>query len=131
MTVTPDSSRRARAVEVWAALKSLGRAGLSDLVGRNCRQARQIAGLLRAGGAEILNEVVLNQVVVAFGDDARTQRVIAAIQDAGTCWCGGTTWKGRAALRISISAWVTSAADVTSPAHTLPHTTRPPPPHAP
>src|SRR3546814_3449970 len=104
MTVTPDSSRRARAVEVWAALKSLGRAGLSDLVGRNCRQARQIAGLLRAGGAEILNEVVLNQVVVAFGDDARTQRVIAAIQDDGTCWCGGTTWKGdRKSTRLNSS----------------------------
>src|SRR3546814_2039505 len=85
-------------------------------VGRNGRQARQIAGLLRAGGAEILNEVVLNQVVVDFGDDARTQRVIAAIQDDGTCWCGGTTWKGRAAMRISISSWATSDADVESSA---------------
>src|SRR3546814_16189467 len=81
MTVTPDSSRRARAVEVWAALKSLGRAGLSDLVGRNCRPARQIAGLLRAGGAGSLNEVVLNQAGGDFGADDRPQRVIGAIPD--------------------------------------------------
>src|SRR3546814_18140786 len=91
MSATSGRSGGGRAVEVWAALKSLGRAGLSDLVGRNCRQARQIAGLLRAGGAEILNEVVLNQVVVAFGDDARTQRVIAQIQAHGTCWFRGPT----------------------------------------
>ncbi|HEY9548276.1 MAG TPA: pyridoxal-dependent decarboxylase, partial [Kiloniellaceae bacterium] len=112
MNVTPDSSRRARAVEVWAALKSLGRSGLAELLGRNCRQARRKADALMAGGAEVLNEVVLNQVIVAFGDDARTERVIAAVQEAGVCWCGGTRWQGRAAMRISVSSWATSDADI-------------------
>jgi glutamate/tyrosine decarboxylase-like PLP-dependent enzyme len=112
MNVTPDSSRRARAIEVWAALKSLGRSGLADMVERNCRQARRLAEGLKDAGAEILNEVVLNQVVACFGDDARTQRVIAAVQDDGTCWCGGTTWKGRAAMRISVSSWATTDDDI-------------------
>lgn len=112
MNFTPDSSRRARAVEIWAALKSLGRSGLSDLVSRNCRQAQKIAGDLKRDGVEVLNEVVLNQVVVAFGDDDRTKRVIALIQDAGACWCGGTTWKGRAAMRVSVSSWATTDDDV-------------------
>ena len=112
MTVTPDSSRRARAVEVWAALKSLGRSGLAELIGRNCRQARRMAEALRGGGAEILNEVVLNQVVVAFGNDARTRRVVAMVQQNGECWCGGTTWQGRAAMRVSVSSWATSDADI-------------------
>jgi glutamate/tyrosine decarboxylase-like PLP-dependent enzyme len=112
MTVTPDSSRRARAVEVWAALKSLGRSGLAELIGRNCRQARRMAEALRGGGAEILNEVVLNQVVVAFGNDERTRRVVAMVQQNGECWCGGTTWQGRAAMRVSVSSWATSDADI-------------------
>jgi len=112
LNFTPDSSRRARAVEVWAALKSLGRSGLADLVSRHCRQARRLAEGLAGGGAEILNEVVLNQVVVAFGDDERSRRVIAAVQEDGTCWCGGTTWKGRAAMRISVSSWATTDDDV-------------------
>jgi glutamate/tyrosine decarboxylase-like PLP-dependent enzyme len=112
MNYTPDSSRRARAIEIWAALKSLGRSGLAELVNRNCRQAQRIAAGLQAGGVEVLNEVVLNQVVVAFGDDERTHRVTGRIQDAGTCWCGGTTWRGRAAMRISVSSWATTAEDV-------------------
>jgi glutamate/tyrosine decarboxylase-like PLP-dependent enzyme len=112
MNYTPDSSRRARAIEVWAALRSLGRSGLAELVSRNCRQARRIAAGLQDGGVEVLNEVVLNQVVVAFGDDERTRQVTARIQDAGTCWCGGTTWRGRAAMRISVSCWATTAEDV-------------------
>jgi glutamate/tyrosine decarboxylase-like PLP-dependent enzyme len=112
MNYTPDSSRRARAIEVWAALRSLGRSGLAELVSRNCRQARRIAAGLQDGGVEVLNEVVLNQVVVAFGDDERTRQVTARIQAAGTCWCGGTTWRGRAAMRISVSSWATTAEDV-------------------
>ncbi|MEO3428993.1 pyridoxal-dependent decarboxylase [Pelagibius sp. CAU 1746] len=112
MNVTPDSSRRARALEVWAALKALGRSGLTEMVERSCRQARRIAEGLQAGGAEILNEVVLNQVVACFGDDSRTQLVIAAVQNDGTCWCGGTVWKGRAAMRISVSSWATSDDDI-------------------
>jgi glutamate/tyrosine decarboxylase-like PLP-dependent enzyme len=112
MNVTPDSSRRARALEVWAALRALGRSGLAEMVERNCRQARRLAEGLREGGAEVLNEVVLNQVVACFGDAARTQRIIAAVQDDGTCWCGGTTWKGRSAMRISVSSWATTDDDI-------------------
>jgi glutamate/tyrosine decarboxylase-like PLP-dependent enzyme len=112
MNYTPDSSRRGRAIEIWAALKSLGRAGLAELVDRNCRQARQMAAELQRQGVEVLNEVVLNQVVVAFGDDDRTRRVTALIQDTGTCWCGGTFWRGRAAMRISVSSWATTDEDV-------------------
>lgn len=109
---TPDSSRRARAIEIWAALKSLGRTGLADLVNRNCSQAQRLADGLRQGGVEILNEVVLNQVVVAFGDDDRTNRVISMIQDSGVCWCGGTNWHARAAMRISLSSWATTDDDI-------------------
>ena len=113
MDYTPDSSRRARTIEIWAALNSLGRAGLADLVNRNCRQAREMAHSLREAGVEILNDVVLNQVVVSFGSDDRTRRVITAIQDAGVCWCGGTVWQGRAAMRISLSSWATTDDDIT------------------
>ena len=112
INVTPDSSRRARAIEIWAALKYLGRSGLANLVARNCAQARAMAKRLEHAGIEILNEVVLNQVVAAFGEDAITKRVIARVQDSGTCWCGGTTWKGRSAMRISMSSWATSDEDV-------------------
>ncbi len=110
--VTPDSSRRARALEVWAALKSLGRSGLADLVDRNCRQAAALAGRLNDAGVEILNDVVLNQVVAAFGDEERTDRVIANLQHAGEAWAGGTTWRGRKAMRISVSSWATTDADL-------------------
>ena len=109
---TPDSSRRARAVEIWAALKSLGRSGLTELVTRNCAQARAMAGILAGAGIEILNEVVLNQVVAAFGEDAITKRVIARVQDSGICWCGVTTWKTRPAMRISICSWATTEDDI-------------------
>lgn len=112
MDVTPDSSRRARAIEVWAALKSLGRSGIAELIERNCRQARWLADKLGSAGAEILNDVVLNQVVVAFGNDRETEAVIARIQRSGKCWFGGTTWKGRAAMRISISSWATTQTDL-------------------
>lgn len=109
---TPELSRRARGVEVWAALRSLGRAGLAEMIGRNCAQARRFAEKLRAGGCEILNDVVLNQVLVAFGDAEKTKRVIQAIQDDGTCWAGVTGWQGRTAMRISVSSWATTDADV-------------------
>jgi glutamate/tyrosine decarboxylase-like PLP-dependent enzyme len=112
MNLTPDSSRRARAVEVWSALKLLGRSGLAQLVNRNCSQARKIADELTQAGIEVMNEVVLNQIVVSFGDDDKTRRVIASIQDSGRCWCGGTTWKGRPAMRISVSSWATTEEDV-------------------
>jgi glutamate/tyrosine decarboxylase-like PLP-dependent enzyme len=109
---TPELSRRARGVEVWAALRSLGRAGLGEMFERNCRQARQFAARLAEAGYEILNEVVLNQVLVSFGSADTTQRVIDAIQAEGTCWCGGTVWQGRTAMRISVCSWVTTDEDV-------------------
>jgi glutamate/tyrosine decarboxylase-like PLP-dependent enzyme len=109
---TPELSRRARGVEVWAALQSLGRAGVAELIERNCRQARRFAEALAAAGYEVLNEVVLNQVLVSFGDAERTARVIEAVQQEGTCWCGGTVWQGRHAMRISVCSWATTDADV-------------------
>ena len=109
---TPELSRRARGIEVWAALHTLGRSGLEDLVERTCRSAVRFAEGLRAAGYSILNEVMFNQVLVTFGDDERTRRVIAGIQRDGTCWCGGTTWQGHTAMRISVSSWATTDADV-------------------
>jgi glutamate/tyrosine decarboxylase-like PLP-dependent enzyme len=109
---TPELSRRARGVEVWAALRSLGRAGLAEMFERNCRQARRFAAGLAAAGHEILNDVVLNQTLVSFGDPARTRRIVQAIQDDGTCWCGITMWQGRTAMRISVCSWATTDEDV-------------------
>jgi len=108
----PEESRRARAVPVYAALRSLGRAGFADLVERCCRLARRFADGLRSAGLEVLNDVVLNQVLVTFGDPDRTRRTIAAIQQDGTCWCGGTQWQGHTAMRISVSNWRTTESDV-------------------
>jgi glutamate/tyrosine decarboxylase-like PLP-dependent enzyme len=93
-------------------LKSLGRSGLAELIERDCRHARRFAEALRQGGCEILNEVVLNQVLVSFGDAARTRQVIELLQRDGTCWCGPTEWQGRAAMRISVSSWATRDEDV-------------------
>lgn len=109
---TPDFSRRARGVEVWAALRSLGRTGLADLVERTCRHAARFADGLREAGYAVLNEVVLNQVLISFGEAEVTRRVIAALQADGTCWCGGTVWQGQTAMRISVSSWATTAEDV-------------------
>jgi len=109
---TPELSRRARGVDIWAAMSSLGRSGIAELIERNCLQAARFASGLRDAGFEILNDVVLNQVLVSFGDDETTRRVIAAVQSDGTCWCGGTVWHGRAAMRISVSSWATTDDDV-------------------
>ena len=109
---TPDSSRRARGVELWAAMRSLGRTGLREMIERNCRQARRFAEGLRAAGFTILNDVVLNQVLVSFGTPDQTNRVIAALQADGTCWCAGTIWQGHTAMRISVSSWATTDDDV-------------------
>jgi glutamate/tyrosine decarboxylase-like PLP-dependent enzyme len=109
---TPEMSRRARGVEVWAALRSLGRTGLAELIERSCRHAARFAAGLRAAGYPVLNDVVSNQVLVSFGEADTTRRVIEAIQADGTCWCGGTLWQGQAALRISVSSWATTADDV-------------------
>jgi glutamate/tyrosine decarboxylase-like PLP-dependent enzyme len=108
----PEMSRRARGVELWATLRSLGRDGLADLIDRTCRHARAFADRLRARGHDILNDVVINQVLVSFGPPAFTRAVIDHLQRDGTCWCGGTEWQGRTAMRISVSSWATTDHDV-------------------
>jgi glutamate/tyrosine decarboxylase-like PLP-dependent enzyme len=109
---TADFSRRARGVEVWAALRSLGRDGLAELIERTCRHASRFAEGLHEAGYDVLNDVVLNQVMVSFGDAETTRRVIANIQEDGVCWCGGTVWQGHTAMRISVSSWATTDEDV-------------------
>jgi glutamate/tyrosine decarboxylase-like PLP-dependent enzyme len=109
---TPELSRRARGVEVWAALRSLGKKGVTELIERNCRQARRFAEALKDAGYKVLNDVVLNQVLVSFGDAEKTNRVIAELQADGTCWCGGTIWQEQTAMRISVSSWATTDTDV-------------------
>ncbi|HVN55525.1 MAG TPA: aminotransferase class V-fold PLP-dependent enzyme, partial [Anaerolineaceae bacterium] len=109
---TPELSRRARGVEVWAALRSLGRPGIEEMIDRCCRHASRFAQGFRAAGFRILNDVVLNQVLVSFGDPQTTQCVITGIQEDGTCWCGGTIWQGQTAMRISVSSWATTEEDV-------------------
>jgi glutamate/tyrosine decarboxylase-like PLP-dependent enzyme len=118
---TPDESRRARALPMYAALRVLGREGVAGIVDRCCAMATRMAARLAGDSrVRILNDVVLNQVLVQFrppdGDDAAaealTQKVIAAVQDEGTCWAGGTNWHGQAAMRISISNWSTTADDI-------------------
>jgi glutamate/tyrosine decarboxylase-like PLP-dependent enzyme len=108
-----ESSRRARGFAVWAALQSLGRSGVADLVDRCCGLARRFAKQLDAiDGFEVVNDVVLNQVLVRFGDAEETDRVIDAVQREGTCWFGGTTWHGMRLARISVSNWSTTEDDV-------------------
>jgi glutamate/tyrosine decarboxylase-like PLP-dependent enzyme len=110
----PEMSRRARAVPVWAVLRSLGRRGVADLVDRCCDLATRFARQLgTVEGVDVLNDVVLNQVLVRFGDDDEaTAEVIRRVQQDGTCWVGGTIWQGRAAMRISVSNWSTTERDV-------------------
>jgi glutamate/tyrosine decarboxylase-like PLP-dependent enzyme len=110
--LSPEASRRARGVDVFAALQQLGRSGLAEMIDRHCDQAKWLSGKLRDAGLEVLNEVVLNQVVVSFGDGPRTKSAVERLQQAGECWCGGTRWRGREAMRVSISAWATTQADM-------------------
>lgn len=109
---TPESSRRARGVDIWAALLSLGRAGVADLVERSCRHAQAFAQGLSTRGFEILNQVVLNQVLVSFGSDEKTKAVVEKVQKGAILWCGSTVWQGRSAMRLSVSSWATTAEDV-------------------
>ena len=109
---TPEASRRARGVELWAALKSVGREGLRQLIERTCSHARRFAAGFRKAGFAVLNDVVINQVLVSFGNDETTHAIIHAIQEDGTCWCGGTNWQGKAAMRVSVSSWATTEEDV-------------------
>ena len=108
----PQISRRARGIEIWAALRSLGRGGVADLVERSCRHATRFAEALAAAGYQVLNDVVLNQVLVSFGDEDTTNRVISRIQENGTCWCGKAVWQDQTVMRISVSCWATTEEDV-------------------
>jgi aromatic-L-amino-acid decarboxylase len=99
-------------VELWAALKSLGRSGLRELIERTCAHAQLFARGLRTAGFEVLNKVEINQVLASFGSPDVTREVIRRIQEDGTCWCGGTVWQGKTAMRISVSSWATTDADV-------------------
>ncbi len=108
---TPQSSQRARQVEVWAVLRTLGRSGVAELIRQSCDAARVIADRLGAAGFEVLNDVVLNQVLVRLVDGPTTERLLAAIQADGRIWCGPTTWRGETAMRVSVSSWKTTTAD--------------------
>ena len=110
--LVPDSSRRARGFAVWAVLRELGRSGVADLVDRCCVLASRMADRLATGGATIHNDVVLNQVLVGFDDLSTTDAVIEEVQRDGTCWLGGTTWQGRRLIRVSVSNWSTTEADI-------------------
>jgi glutamate/tyrosine decarboxylase-like PLP-dependent enzyme len=108
----PELSRRARGVELWAGLRSLGRSGVAEIVTRTSSHARRFAAGLSAAGYKILNDVVINQVMVSFGTPEKTLATIARVQEDGTCWCGPTEWQGQTAMRISVSSWATSKEDV-------------------
>jgi glutamate/tyrosine decarboxylase-like PLP-dependent enzyme len=109
---TPELSRRARGVDVWAALKSLGRKGVAEMLDGCCSHARRFAAGFREAGYDVLNDVVLNQVLVSFGDDATNRKIIDEIQEEGTCWCGVTIWQEQTAMRISVCNWSTTEEDV-------------------
>jgi glutamate/tyrosine decarboxylase-like PLP-dependent enzyme len=109
---TPEASRRARALEIWAVLRCLGKRGLAETIERTCLLASRFADHLRAAGLAVLNRVELNQVLVSFGSAETTKKVIAEVQRDGTCWCGGTEWHGHTAMRISVSSWATTEDDV-------------------
>ena len=110
--LVPESSRRARGFPVWAALRELGSDGVADLVDRSCALARRMADRLSAGGATIHNDVVLNQVLVGVGDGSQTDAVVDAVQRDGTCWVGGTTWRGQRLIRVSVSNATTTEHDI-------------------
>ena len=114
MEWNPEFSRRARAFPIYAALRSLGRSGVADLIDRSCAHARRLASALaETDGVEVMNDVRLNQVLVRFGDDdVVTGAVLRRLQEGGECWMSGTTWRGRAAMRVSVVNWRTSDADI-------------------
>jgi glutamate/tyrosine decarboxylase-like PLP-dependent enzyme len=108
----PELSRRARGVELWAGLRSLGQSGMAEIIERTSSHARRFAAGLKAAGHTVLNEVVINQVLVSFGTPEKTLQTIARLQQDGTCWCGSTVWQGHIAMRISVSSWATTKDDV-------------------
>lgn len=112
MRYTPSMSKRARAVELWAILKTLGRDGVTRLIEQLCENARSFADRLAAEGFLIHNDVVFNQVLVSCEDEHETTQTLANIQALGECWCGGSTWRGRAVIRVSVCSWATDSDEV-------------------
>ena len=113
MGYSPEFSRRARSAPVWAAIRQLGREGVAELVERSCAHAKRFAERIAPlPGCEVLNEVVLNQVLFRFADDTATGAALAAVQASGEAWTSGTTWDGRAAIRLSVSGWRTTSDDI-------------------
>jgi len=112
MLYTPEMSRRGRGTELWATLKTLGRSGAAELVEGLCERARQASALLRKARFRVLNEVVFNQVLVACADRESTLATLQRLQDSGECWCGGTSWQGETAIRLSVCSWATTADDI-------------------
>ena len=113
MGFSPEFSRRARSVPVWAAIRQLGRSGVAELVERCCSHAARFAELIgQLPGCEVLNEVVLNQVLFRFADDETTRAALAAVQASGEAWMSGTVWDERAAIRLSVSGWRTTGEDI-------------------
>jgi glutamate/tyrosine decarboxylase-like PLP-dependent enzyme len=112
MHYTPEMSRRGRAVELWATLKSLGKNGVEDLVDRLCDHAELFAKLLQAQGFQVLNDVVFNQVLVSCASAELTRATLENIQRSGECWCGGSIWNGIPVIRISVCSWATTEVDV-------------------
>lgn len=110
--IVPEFSRRGRGIDIWAALRTLGRNGVRQIIERNCSQARFFASELKGMGFDIHNEVVLNQIVVSFGSEDQTERLIGFMQEEGTCWFGPTIWRGKKAFRISLSSWKTNDEDI-------------------
>jgi glutamate/tyrosine decarboxylase-like PLP-dependent enzyme len=116
---TPQSSQRARQVEVWAVLRTLGRRGVEKLISGACDAAKTIADRLSTGGLTVLNDVVLNQVLVRLVDEPTTEALITEIQSDGRVWCGPTQWDGATAMRISVSCWSTDINDAMSAADVI------------
>ncbi len=112
MRYTPSMSKRARAVELWAILRTLGRDGVAGLVEKLCAHARYFADRLSDEGFHVVNDVVFNQVLVACDDDSETKRTLELVQASGECWLGGSVWKGRAVMRVSVCSWATTRADI-------------------
>lgn len=112
MRYTPSMSKRARCIELWAVLKTLGRSGVVQLVEQLCGHARAFAAQLEEQGFRIHNDVVFNQVLVSCDDDSETERTLAEIQKLGSCWCGASTWKGHRVIRVSVCSWSTTVDDI-------------------
>ena len=110
--MVPEFSRRARGVEVWAAIKEMGRSGIASLIDRCCAHALQLAEGLGEMGYEVLNDVVLNQVVATIGTQEQVAAIVAFVQDEGECWFGATEWQGRHAIRLSVASWSTTTEDI-------------------